>query len=110
MARSTVQDYGWENRMKDFHVVRLGEDGKLEFDPMLSKPKLQLVYSDHQETCGLLYKDCRLTAVIEPTYTILERSIRWLGFKLNIEPLCSYHQKSASYDYSFESVEEWTGE
>lgn len=92
-----------------FNVLRLGEDGTLNFDTVSCKPKLEVTYGNCSEERGRIYKGCRVTNVIEPTYTILERFIRWVGRKLNIGFLLYFCEKSTLYEYSFESVEEWAG-
>jgi hypothetical protein len=90
---------------RNVNVWTPDEDGAWSLDDMPCKPKLEIIPSKCSEDRTRVYKGCRLTNVIEPAYTPLERFVRWIGCKLNIEFLYSFHEKETWATFSFESVE-----
>ena len=64
-----------------------------------------VVYGKCESGKTRIFKGCRLTNVFNPTYTILERLIRWIGDKLNLTRLYTFHEKETSYEFTVESVE-----
>ena len=88
-----------------FNVWTPGPDGNWDLDTMPCKPKLEIIHGKCSEERTRIYKGCRLTDVTEPTYSILERFIRWIGCKLNIGFLYFFHEKEIWGTLSFESME-----
>lgn len=71
--------------------------------------KFEIIYGTCDGEPTRVYKDCELTDVIEPSYTFLERLVRWVGSKLNVDCFSSFHQRETSYQFSVGDVE-WMGE